>query len=103
MEGIELRKALEEARSFVGARLSKVHQIGDVFLLRFYGPSGALALDPSGKAFHRTALRPPTPLAPPPFCQVLRSLTGQPFVALDQAGLDRVLRCARRSLASRVG
>jgi predicted ribosome quality control (RQC) complex YloA/Tae2 family protein len=92
MEGIELRKAVEEARSLVGARLSKVHQIGDVFLLRFYSPSGALALDPQGKSFHCTALRPPTPPVPPSFCMVLRSLAGQPLVALDQAGLDRVLR-----------
>lgn len=92
MEGIELRKALEEARLLVGARLSKVHQVGDVFFLRFYGPSGALALDPGGKAFHRTALRPPTPPSPPPFCLLLRSLAGQPLLALDQAGLDRAVR-----------
>lgn len=92
MEGIELRKALEEARSLVGARLSKVHQVEDVFFLRFYSPSGALALDPGGKAFHRTALRPPTPPSPPPFCLLLRSLAGQPLLALDQAGLDRAVR-----------
>lgn len=92
MEGIELRKALEEARPLMGARLSKVHQVGEVFLLRFYSPSGALALDPGGKAFHRTALRPPTPPSPPPFCVLLRSLTGQPLLALDQAALDRVVR-----------
>jgi len=92
MEGVELRKALEEAHPLVGARLSKVHQVGDVFFLRLYGPSGALALDPGGKAFHRTALRPPTPPSPPPLCMILRSLTGQPLVALDQAGLDRVVR-----------
>ncbi len=92
MEGVELRMALEEARPLVGARLSKVHQIGDAFLLRLYRPSGALALDPGAKAFHRTSLRPPTPPSPPPFCMLLRSLVGQPLVALDQAGLDRVLR-----------
>ncbi|HAZ30048.1 TPA: hypothetical protein DCY65_00525 [Candidatus Acetothermia bacterium] len=92
MEGVELRKALEEARPLVGARLSKVHQIGDVFLLRFYRPSGALALDSGGKAFHLTALRPVAPNVPPPFCGRLRTLAGQPLVALDQAGLDRVLR-----------
>lgn len=92
MEGIELRKAIEEARSLVGARLSKVHQIGDVFFLRFYRPTGALALDLGGKAFHRTALRPRTPPSPPPFCMLLRSLAGQPLLSLDQAGLDRVLR-----------
>ncbi|MBC7220075.1 DUF814 domain-containing protein [Candidatus Bipolaricaulota bacterium] len=92
MEGIELRKALEEAHPLVGARLSKVHQVGEVFFLRFYRPSGALALDPGAKAFHRTALRPPTPPSPPPFCVLLRSLTGQPLVALEQAGLDRVVR-----------
>jgi len=92
VEGIELRKALDEARPLVGARLSKVHQVGDVFFLRFYGPTGALALDPGGKAFHPTALRPPTPASPPPFCMVLRSLAGQPLLALDQAGLDRVVR-----------
>lgn len=92
MEGVELRKALEEARPLVGARLSKVHQVGEVFLLRFYGPSGAMALDPGGKAFHRTALRPPTPPSPPPFCALLRTLIGQPLLSLDQAGLDRVVR-----------
>ncbi len=92
MEGIELRKAVEEARFLVGARLSRAHQLGDVFFLRFYRPSGALVLDPGGKAFHCTALRPPTPPAPPPFCMLLRSLTGQPLLALEQGGLDRVLR-----------
>ena len=92
MEGIELRKALEEARSLVRARLSKVHQVGDAFFLRFYRPSGALALDPGGRAFHRTLLRPSAPPSPPPFCTILRSLVGQPLVSLDQAGFDRVLR-----------
>ncbi|HQM38159.1 MAG TPA: NFACT family protein, partial [Candidatus Bipolaricaulis anaerobius] len=92
MEGIELRKALEEARALEGARLAKVHQVGDVFFLRTYRPRGALALDPGGKAFHRTSLRPPTPPSPPPFCMLLRSLAGQPLLALDQAGLDRVVR-----------
>lgn len=92
MEGIELRKALEEARSLVGARLSKVHQVGEVFLFRFYGPSGAVAFDPRGKAFHRTSLRPPTPPSPPPFCVLMRRLAGQPLISLDQAGLDRAVR-----------
>jgi len=92
VEGIELRKALEEARALEGARLAKVHQVGDVFFLRFYRPRGALALDPRGKAFHRTSLRPPAPPSPPPFCMLLRSLAGQPVLALDQAGLDRVVR-----------
>lgn len=92
MEGIELRKAIEEARSLVGARLSKVHQVSDVFFLRFYRPSGALALDPGGKALHRTALRPPAPPLPPSFCMRLRALAGQPLLSLDQAGLDRVVR-----------
>ncbi len=92
MEGIELRKAIEEARDLIGARLSRVHQVGEVFFLRFYAPPGALALDPAGKAFHRTELRPPTPPSPPPFCVVLRSLAGQPLLALEQAGLDRVIR-----------
>ncbi|MFH1609098.1 MAG: NFACT RNA binding domain-containing protein [Candidatus Bipolaricaulota bacterium] len=92
MEGIELRVALTEAHLLVGARLSKVHQVGDVFLLRFYRPSGALALDPGGKAFHLTALRPVAPPAPPPFCGLLRTLAGQPLIALEQAGVDRVLR-----------
>ena len=92
MEGIELRKALEESRLFVGARLSKVHQVGEVFFLRFYRPSGALVLDPRGKAFHRTALRPLVPPSPPPFCMRLRSLAGQPLLSLDQAGFDRVVR-----------
>lgn len=92
MEGLELAKALEEARDLVGARLSKVHQVGEVFLLRFFDPPGALALDPKGKAFHRTELRPPTPPHPPAFCQLLRALEGQPLLALQQAGFDRVVR-----------
>ncbi len=92
MEGIEIRLALQEARDLVGARLGKVHQVGDVLFLRFYGPSGALALDPTGKAIHRTGLRPPTPDSPPAFCQLVRKLSGQPLVALEQAGFDRVVR-----------
>ena len=92
MEGLEIAKALEEAQKLVGARLSKVHQIGDVFLLRFFAPPGALALDPQGKAFHRTELRPPGPPRPPTFCQLLRTLEGQPLLSLDQAGFDRVVR-----------
>ncbi|MCS7240332.1 MAG: NFACT RNA binding domain-containing protein [Candidatus Bipolaricaulota bacterium] len=92
MEGLELAKALEEARDLVGAKLSKVHQVGEVFFLRFFDHSGALALDPRGKAFHRTELRPPAPPRPPAFCQLLRLLEGQPLLALDQAGFDRVIR-----------
>jgi len=92
MEGIEIRMALEEAQELVGARLGKVHQIGTVLILRFYGPSAALALDPAGKAVHRTDLRPPTPAAPPPFCQLVRRLSGQPLIAMEQAGYDRVVR-----------
>lgn len=92
MEGIELRKAMEEARELVGARLAKVHQVGGAFFLRVFRPSGALAIDLGGKGFHRTALRPPAPPAPPPFCQLLRKLAGQPLIAIDQAGLDRVVR-----------
>ncbi len=92
MEGLELYKAKEEAEELVGARLAKVHQIGDLFFLRFFDPPGALVLDPSGKAFHRTELRPPAPPRPPSFCQLLRTLEGQPLLALEQAGFDRVLR-----------
>lgn len=92
MEGIELHKAKEEAEEWVGARLAKVHQVGDLFFLRFFDPPGALVLDPSGKAFHRTELRPPVPPRPPSFCQLLRTLEGQPLLALEQAGFDRVLR-----------
>lgn len=92
MEGLELAKALEEARRLVGGKLSKVHQVGEVFFLRFFDPPGALALDPKGKAFHRTELRPPAPPRPPAFCQLLRTLEGQPLLSLDQAGFDRVLR-----------
>lgn len=92
MEGLELAKAREEAKELVGAKLSKVHQVGDVFFLRFFDPPGALALDPKGKAFHRTELRPPTPPRPPAFCQLLRTLEGQPLLAVDQAGFDRLVR-----------
>jgi len=92
MEGVELRKAKEEVEDLVDARLAKVHQVGDLFFLRFFDPPGALVLDPSGKAFHRTALRPPAPPRPPSFCQLLRTLEGQPLLALEQAGFDRVLR-----------
>lgn len=92
MEGLELAKAVEEAKSLVGAKLSKVHQVGEVFFLRFFDPPGALVLDPKGKAFHRTELRPPAPPRPPAFCQLLRILEGQPLLALDQGGFDRVIR-----------
>ena len=92
MEGLELAKALEEAKALQGAKLSKVHQVGEAVFLRFFAPSGALALDPKGKAFHRTELRPPAPPRPPAFCQLLRSLEGQPLLALEQAGFDRVVR-----------
>ncbi|MEN3009450.1 MAG: NFACT family protein [Candidatus Bipolaricaulaceae bacterium] len=92
MEGLELAKALGEARDLVGAKLSRVHQVGEVFFLRFFDPPGALALDPKGKAFHRTELRPPTPPRPPAFCQLLRAFEGQPLLALEQAGFDRVVR-----------
>ncbi|MGQ9700752.1 MAG: NFACT RNA binding domain-containing protein, partial [Candidatus Bipolaricaulaceae bacterium] len=71
---------------------SRVHQVGEVFFLRFFHPTGALALDPKGKAFHRTDLRPPTPPRPPAFCQLVRALEGQPLLTLDQAGFDRVVR-----------
>lgn len=92
MEGLELAKALEEAKKLVGAKLSKVHQVGEVFFLRFFDPPGALALDPKGKAFHLTELRPPTPPRPPAFCQLLRTFEGQKLLALNQAGFDRVIR-----------
>lgn len=92
MEGLELHKAKEEAAALVGARLAKVHQVGDLFFLRFFNPPGALVMDPLGKAFHRTELRPPAPPRPPSFCQLLRTLEGQPLLALEQAGFDRVLR-----------
>ncbi|HAF69888.1 MAG: Putative RNA-binding protein, snRNP like protein [Acetothermia bacterium 64_32] len=92
MEGIELRVAIEEARGLMGARLAKVHQVGEVFFLRFFSPTGALVLDVSGKAFHRTALRPPTPPEPPPLCRILRRLEGQKLLAIDQAGYDRIVR-----------
>ena len=92
MEGLELHKAKEEAEALVGARLAKVHQVEDFFFLRFFDPPGALVLDPLGKAFHRTELRPPAPPRPPSFCQLLRTLEGQPLLALEQAGFDRVLR-----------
>ncbi len=92
MEGIELHVALAEVKHLIGARLSRVHQVGDVLILRTYGPSASLALDPGGKAFHQTELRPPAPSSPPPFCQLVRRLCGQPLVAMQQAGFDRVLR-----------
>ncbi len=92
MEGLEITRAVEEAKGLVGGKLSKVHQIGEVFFLRFFHPPWALALDPKGKAFHRTELRPPAPPRPPAFCQLLRTLEGQPLLALEQAGFDRVLR-----------
>lgn len=92
MEGIELCKAVEEARELVGARLARVHQLGEVLFLRTFHPSGALVLDPEGKAFHRTALRPPTPPRPPAFAQGLRRLRGQKLLALEQGGYDRTVR-----------
>lgn len=92
MEGIELFVARREAELVIGGRLSKVHQVGDTFFLRFFSPSLTLALDVGGKAFHLTALRPPTPPQPPPFCRRLRCLQGQPLLGIDQAGYDRVLR-----------
>lgn len=92
MEGLELRKAVEEAQVLKGARLSKAHQVGDVLFLRFFGPSGALVLDPKGKAFHLTALRPPAPPEPPPFCQKVREFQGQRLLSLDQIGFERVIR-----------
>jgi len=92
LEGVELHVALTEAAHLAGARLSRVHQIGDILILRTFSPSAALALDPRGKAFHLTALRPATPPAPPAFCQLVRRLRGQPLVAMDQAGYDRVIR-----------
>ncbi len=92
MEGLELRKALEEARELSGARLAKVHQVGDVLFLRLFSPPGALVLDPAGKAFHRTSLRPVAPREPPPFCRAVRSLEGQRLLSLEQAGFDRVIR-----------
>ena len=92
MEGIELQAALREAQGLVGAKLAKVHQVGDVLFLRFFSPSGALALDAGGKAFHLTSLRPPTPMEPPAFCRRVRGLEGQKLLAIGQAGLDRVIR-----------
>ena len=92
MEGVELRLAIREAQGLVGARLAKVHQVGDVLFLRLFSPPGALALDAGGKAFHRTEIRPPTPPAPPPFCRRVRALEGQKLLAIDQGGYDRVLR-----------
>lgn len=92
MEGIELRAAIREAEGLVGARLAKAHQVGTMLFLRFFSPPGALALDPEGKAFHRTALRPPTPPEPPFFCRKVRALEGQRLLALEQAGYDRVVR-----------
>ncbi len=92
MEGIELFVALREAAFLKGARLGRVHQVGDIIILRTFGPSGALALDAGGKAFHLTGLRPTTPSVPPAFCLLVRRLCGQPIVALEQAGFDRVLR-----------
>ncbi|MGC9530340.1 MAG: NFACT RNA binding domain-containing protein [Candidatus Bipolaricaulaceae bacterium] len=92
VEGIELRKALEEASNLVGARLARVHQLDQVFFLRWFSPPGALVLDVVDKSFHRTALRPPMPAEPPPFCRLLRRLEGQPLLALEQAGYDRVIR-----------
>jgi predicted ribosome quality control (RQC) complex YloA/Tae2 family protein len=92
MEGLELSVARREAERALGAKLAKVHEVGDVFFLRFFGPSLSLALDVGGKAFHLTALRPPAPQQPPPFCRKLRRLRGQPLLAIDQAGYDRLLR-----------
>ncbi len=92
MEGVELRLAIREAQGLVGARLAKVHQVGDLLLLRLFSPPGALALDAGGKAFHRTQVRPPTPPAPPPFCRRVRALEGQKLLSIDQAGYDRVVR-----------
>ncbi len=92
MEGIELRKAVEEALVLKGARLSRAHQVEDVLFLRFFGPSGSLVLDPGGKAFHLTSLRPPTPAQPPPLCQKIREFQGQRLLSLEQVGFERVIR-----------
>ncbi len=92
MEGLELRKALEEAQRLVGARLAKVFQREEVFFLRFYDPPGMLAIDLKAKAVHLSALRPPFPPTPPPWAQLLRTLTGQKLLQLAQAGWDRLIR-----------
>ncbi len=92
MEGIEIRKALEEAKRLVGARLAKAFQVGDTLFVRFYDPPGALVFDPKKKVFHLTELRPPVPPSPPPLAQLLRTLSGQKLLGLDQAGWDRVVR-----------
>lgn len=84
--------AIEEARGLLGARLARVHQVADAFFLRFFSPTGALVLDVGGKAFHRTGLRPPTPVSPPSLCHILRRLEGQKLLSIEQAGYDRVVR-----------
>lgn len=93
MEGIELQAALREAEGFRGARVAKVHQVGEVVFLQVFSPPGALVIDPLDKAFHRTELRPPAPEHPPAFAALLRRhLRGKPLLSLEQAGFDRALR-----------
>lgn len=94
MSGLDIMVCVRELKNAIGARVDNVYELGGIFFLRLRSKEGRqdLLLEP-GRRAHLTSRKYEPPKKPSAYTMFLRKhLTDAMLVAVEQPGLERVLK-----------